>query len=110
MTLTKIWAAFILIAFSVGAFRMADGDEKIFTRMVTGKSSDKYDSVFYVGLGDPVNMGLAANYSDWLKDYGFYQTEDPSKAHYLLTDTRDAQSQKMLINQFPQLEVQNYIQ
>jgi spore maturation protein SpmA/spore maturation protein SpmB len=110
MTLTKIWAAFILIAFSVGAFRMVGGDEKILTRMVTGKSTDKYDSVFYVGLGDPVNMGLAANYTDWLQEYGFHRTDDPVKARYLLTDTRDTQSQQAYSNQFPDLEIQNYIQ
>lgn len=110
MTLTKIWAAFVLIAFSVGAFRMIGGDEKVFTRMVTGKSSDKYDSIFYVGLGDPANMGLAANYTDWLMEYGFYRTDDPAKASYLLTDTRDANSLELYTYQFPRLEVQNYIQ
>lgn len=110
MTLTKIWAAFILIAFSVGAYKMASGDEKIFTRMVTGKSSDKYDSVYYYGVGDPINMGLAANYTDWLKEYGFYRTGDPATARYLLTDARDADSTRLLLGQFPQLEVQNYIQ
>ena len=110
MTLTKIWAAFILIAFSVGAYKMASGDEKIFTRMVTGKSSDKYDSVYYYGVGDPVNMGLAANYTEWLKEYGFYRTKDPTTARYLVTDTRDTDSTRLLMGQFPQLEVQNYIQ
>lgn len=110
MTLTKIWAAFILIAFSVGAYKMASGDEKIFTRMVTGKSSDKYDSTFFYGVGDPINMGLATNYTDWLKEYGFYRTDDPAKARYLLTDARDADSTRLLMDQFPKLEVQNYIQ
>lgn len=110
MTLTKIWAAFILIAFSVGAFKMASGDEKIFTRMVTGKSSDKYDSIFYYGVGNPVDMGLAANYTDWLKEYGFYRTEDPAKARFLLTDTKSEDSLRLMISQFPGLEVHNYIQ
>jgi spore maturation protein SpmA/spore maturation protein SpmB len=110
MTLTKIWAAFILIAFSVGAFKMASGDEKIFTRMVTGKSSDKYDSIFYYGVGNPVDMGLAANYTDWLKEYGFYRTEDPAKARFLLIDTKSEDSLRLMISQFPGLEVHNYIQ
>lgn len=110
MTLTKIWAAFVLIAFAVGAFRMAGGDDKIFTRMVTGKSADKYDSVFYIGLGQPTNLGLASNYSDWLKEYGLHRIEDPSQAKYLLSDGRSEDSLKSLVFRYPNLQVLNYVQ
>ncbi len=39
MTLARIWAAFVLIAFLVGGTRLLNGDQKIFVRMITGKSS-----------------------------------------------------------------------
>jgi hypothetical protein len=62
MVLSRIWSAFIIIAFMVAGFKMLQGDEQIFTRMVTGKSSDKYDSVFYYGTGNPTTMALSDTY------------------------------------------------
>jgi hypothetical protein len=50
MVLSRIWSAFVIIAILVASFRMIGGDDKIFSRMVVGKSSDKYDSVFYAGV------------------------------------------------------------
>ncbi len=49
MVLSRIWSAFIIIAVVVAGIRMVGGDDKIFTRMVVGKSSDKYDSIIYYG-------------------------------------------------------------
>ena len=54
MALSRIWSAFIIIAILVAGIRMMTGDEKIFTRMVVGKSSDKYDSVYYYAIGSPM--------------------------------------------------------
>jgi len=70
MALSRIWSAFIIIAVLVAGIRMAAGDEKIFTRMVVGKSSEKYDSVFYYGIGSPLNQKLSPAYADFLKEYG----------------------------------------
>jgi len=109
MTLTKIWSAFVIIAFTVGAFRMASGDEKIFNRMVTGKSSDRYDSVFYYALGQPENMGLSASYPDLLKEYGFFATDQPAKAGYLLHDLRSDDSVGYYRSLYPLLQAQTYI-
>ena len=47
------------------------GDEKIFTRMVVGKSSDKYDSVYYVAIGSPLNQNLSPKYAEFLREYGY---------------------------------------
>lgn len=107
MTLTKIWAAFVMIAFLLGTYRMVNGDEKIFMRMITGKSTDKNDSTFYVAAGDPARLGLSSGYSTFLADYSFYPANEPSKATYLLTD------QQTLIdsisNLYPHLQVYSFI-
>ena len=67
MALSRIWSAFIIIAVLVAGIRMFSGDEKIFTRMVVGKSSDKYDSTFYYGIGSPLTQKLSPKYADLLK-------------------------------------------
>lgn len=86
MALSRIWSAFIIIAFIVAGIRMVNGDEKIFTRMVVGKSSDKYDSIYYYGIGSPLNQQLSPRYSDFLKEYGYYRTDSARQATILLTD------------------------
>jgi spore maturation protein SpmA/spore maturation protein SpmB len=86
MVLSRIWSAFIIIAISVALVRMISGDEKIFSRMVVGKSTDKYDSVFYAAIGSPVNMKLSPKYSDFLKEYGYHKADSAHRPTVLLTD------------------------
>jgi spore maturation protein SpmA/spore maturation protein SpmB len=86
MVLSRIWSAFVIIAFLVAGIRMINGDEKIFTRMVVGKSSDKYDSVFYFGIGSPLNQNLSPKYAEFLKEYGYYRVDSAHKASVLLAD------------------------
>lgn len=107
MTLTRIWAAFVMIAFLVGSIRMMNGDEKIFMRMVTGKSTDKNDSTFYVVAGDPTRLGLSTSYPTFLADYGYYSTDQPSKASYLLTDQQTHTDS--ISKLYPHLQVYTFI-
>jgi spore maturation protein SpmA/spore maturation protein SpmB len=86
MALSRIWSAFIIIAVLVAAVRMIGGDNNIFTRMVVGKSSDKYDSVYYYGIGSPLNQNLSDRYTDFLKEYGYHKTGIALQASVLLTD------------------------
>ncbi len=45
MALSRIWSAFILIAITVAGYKcFIAGDEAIFTRMVTGKADDSYET------------------------------------------------------------------
>jgi spore maturation protein SpmA len=92
MALSRIWSAFIIIAFLVAGIKMAGGDEKIFTRMVVGKSSDKYDSTFYFAIGSPLTQNLSPNYDSFLKEYGYYKADAAYKASVLLTDNLAADS------------------
>jgi hypothetical protein len=96
MVLSKIWSAFIIIAVLVAAARMVAGNEKIFTKMVVGKSSDKYDSVYYYAVGSPVNQHLSPRYGDLLKEYGYFKTDSVQQASVLLTDNLASDSVNLL--------------
>lgn len=109
MTLTRIWAAFVLIAFIVGGSRLLNGDDKIFVRMITGKSSDRYDSTFFLSVGNPTHLGLAANYSTFLAEYGYFSTAEPAKASFLLHDFRQQDSIAYFTKMYPSLTVSSYI-
>ena len=109
MALSRIWSAFIIIAVLVAGIRMATGDEKIFTRMVVGKSSDKYDSTFYFAIGSPLNQKLSPKYAEFLKEYGYYKTDSANKASVLLTDNLAADSLNMISTAYPALKTYTYI-
>ena len=109
MVLSRIWSAFIIIAFIVAGIRMATGDEKIFTRMVVGKSSDKYDSVYYYGIGSPLNQKLSSKYGDFLKEYGYYKTDSIAQASVLLTDNPSHDSVNLVKNANPAIKTYTYV-
>jgi spore maturation protein SpmA/spore maturation protein SpmB len=96
MVLSRIWSAFIVIAILVAGVRMISGDQKIFTRMVVGKSSDKNDSVFYATVGSPLAQKLSPKYSDLLKEYGYFKADSLHKPTVLLTDDMNRDSVKIL--------------
>jgi len=109
MALSRIWSAFIIIAVLVASVRMLTGDQKIFTRMVVGKSSDKYDSVFYLAIGAPQNQNLSPKYPEFLREYGYARTDSLNKATVLLTDdlAHDSINGMKAIN--PEIKVFTYV-
>jgi spore maturation protein SpmA/spore maturation protein SpmB len=109
MALSRIWSAFIIIAVLVASFRMLAGDQKIFSRMVVGKSSDKYDSVYYFAIGSPQNENLSPKYSEFLREYGYARTDSLNKATVLLTEdlARDSVNAVKAIN--PGIKVFTYV-
>ena len=109
MTLSRIWSAFIIIAVLVASIRMIGGDKTIFTRMVVGKSSDKYDSVYYYSVGSPQNQHLSSKYGDLLNEYGYYRTDSVNKASILLTDNTVSDSVNNIKNVNPAVKVYTYI-
>lgn len=108
MTLSRIWSAFVIVAVLVAGIRMAGGDTSIFTRMVVGKSTDKYDSVYYFAVGQPVKQGLSERYPDLLREYGFHKTMDPSKASLLISDAQSADSVNLILSAHPNLQTYTY--
>ena len=109
MALSRIWSAFIIIAVLVAGIRMFNGDEKIFTRMVVGKSSDKYDSTFYFSIGSPLTQNLSPKYADFLKEYGYYKTDSINRASVLLTDNLVQDSVNVVSAANPAIKIYSYV-
>ena len=109
MALSRIWSAFIILAVVVAAIRMIGGDKTIFSRMVVGKSSDAYDSTFYIHIGSPLNQNLSANYPAFLKEYGYVKTDSIAKASVLLADNLQHDSVSILKSLSPGLKVYTYL-
>jgi spore maturation protein SpmA/spore maturation protein SpmB len=108
MALSRIWSAFIIIAVVVAAFRALKGDATIFNRMVTGKSSDAYDSVAFVAVGSPLSQKLSPKYFDLLKEYGYTRRDSALQAKVLLTDNLRSDSVWLLQAQNPELKAYTY--
>ena len=109
MVLSRIWSAFIIVAVIVASIRMMAGDEKIFSRMVVGKSSDKYDSVFYAAIGSPLNQNLSARYADFLKEYGYFKADSLHKPDILLTDNFARDSVELIQQAYPGIKQYTYV-
>ncbi|MBC7507147.1 MAG: spore maturation protein [Ferruginibacter sp.] len=108
MVLSRIWSAFIIIAVFVGVVKLVNGDEKIFTRMVVGKSSEKYDSTYYFSVGSPLTQGLSSKYIDFLKEYGYFKTDSLKSATILLTDNLLHDSVNIMSTVKPTIKVFTY--
>lgn len=109
MVLSRIWSAFIIIAALVAGIRMINGDEKIFTRMIVGKSSDKSDSIYYYTIGSPLNQNLSPKYADLLKEYGYYKADTVPKATVLLTDNMAHDSVNLIKAANPFIKTYTYV-
>lgn len=109
MVLSRIWAAFIIVAICVASVRMFAGDKNIFNRMVVGKSSDSYDSVYYVGTGSPLNQNLSPRYTEFLREYGYARTDSVQRATVLLTDNTNSDSVRLLQAANPALKTHTYV-
>ena len=109
MVLSRIWSAFIIIAIIVAGVKMINGNEKIFTKMVVGKSSEKYDSIYYVSLGSPLTQNLSPKYIDFLKEYGYYKTTSATSATVLLTDNLQTDSVNIVRAANPAIKVYTFL-
>src|SRR5215218_8240108 len=109
MALSRIWSAFIIIAVIVALFRMAGGDKDIFNRMVVGKASDPYDSVYYTTIGSPQSQKLSSNYFAFLREYGYTKSDSAHRATVLLTDNLESDSVKMVKAMNPGIAVYTYV-
>lgn len=74
MALSRIWSAFIIIAIAVAGFKcFVSGDGNIFSRMVTGKADDAYETVYYQLTADPQTAGFvsADSFAKYIGAYGY---------------------------------------
>jgi spore maturation protein SpmA/spore maturation protein SpmB len=92
MALSRIWSAFIIIAIAVALFRMFGGDEKIFSRMVVGKSDDTYETIYYSVSGSPTNAGYtsAEAFQSYLKNYGYVPADSANAPSVVIAENMDS--------------------
>ncbi len=88
MALSRIWAAFILIAFSVACFHFLSNNSRddIFGKMVSGTSKDEFK---YVIVADSLKYTRAEQeiFSKQMKDYGYVlQTVVDKDTRYIVTN------------------------
>jgi spore maturation protein SpmA len=109
MALSRIWSAFIIVAIVVALFKSFSGDEKIFSRMVTGKADDAYDSVSYVMTGSPQNNGFASAeaFEKYINVYG-YKKDSLQRATVLIADDLNAQGVAIARAANPGIKVYTY--
>lgn len=95
MALSRIWSAFILVAILSASIKCFwGGDEKIFSRMVTGKSDDAYDTVYYSMIGSPRQAGFPSeeNFIKNLNSYGYVLADSNHTASVLIGSNADIAS------------------
>ncbi len=80
MILSRIWAAFIIIAITIAGYKCISGDREVFSRMLTGKSDDAYETVYY-----DQDASLPATLQERLKEYGYTPADTAHPATVFLT-------------------------
>ena len=110
MALSRIWSAFIIVAVLVALFRMLGGDEQIFSRMVVGKSSDAYDSVYYHTVGSARSAGITSEegFATYLGGYGYAPADSAHRADVIIAEDVNADSVKLLSAANPGAKVYTY--
>lgn len=111
MALSRIWSAFIIIAIVLASFKcfFVDGQQDIFSRMVTGKADDVNA---YYALGTPTAEGIGSvdSFSRRVENFGFRKKEKPAEANTLVTDNILADSVRILKTMYPAMKVFTYQQ
>lgn len=107
MALSRIWAAFILIAITVAGYKcFFSGDEDIFTRMVTGRSDDSYQTVYYVATGSPT--GTKEDFTAHIGSYGYSPSDSANQPAVIITDNLASDSASILQAQYPSAKIFTY--
>jgi spore maturation protein SpmA len=91
MALSRIWSAFIIIAIVVAGYKcFFISDKAIFSRMVTGKADDAYDTVYYQMAGNPQSAGFssAESFSKYISGYGYKQADSLHPATVAIAETQ----------------------
>ncbi|MBL7740551.1 MAG: spore maturation protein [Chitinophagaceae bacterium] len=107
MVLSRIWAAFIIVAVLVASYKwIAWKDSDIFNRMVVGKSDDA--NTFYM-TGDITGAGISKDsFARKMRSIGFTATDKVAAGKYLITNNTDADSVALLKEQNSSLIVMTY--
>ncbi|MEI6945841.1 nucleoside recognition domain-containing protein [Paraflavisolibacter sp. H34] len=111
MALSRIWSAFIIVAILVAGFKSIFWeDAKIFSRMVTGRADEAYDSVYYRMTGSPEGSGITSTegFVKYLGGYGYVPADSAHPASVLIAATETSDSATLLQQANPALRVFTY--
>lgn len=110
MALSRIWSAFIIVAIVVAAFRcFVGGDAKIFSRMVTGKADDSYDTVYYRAI-NVAQSGFRSPeaFTKHLQGYGYVAADSAHPATVVIAANENNDSVKILQAANAAIKIYNY--
>ncbi len=106
MALSRIWSAFIMVSVFVALFKwIFSGDEKIFSRMVTGRADDPVDTIRYSLYGSETD-GPDNSKSKYLSGFGYVPADSLHPASVLIA--LDASSIDSLRAQSPEKKVYSF--
>jgi spore maturation protein SpmA/spore maturation protein SpmB len=109
MALSRIWAAFIIIAITVAGYKcFFGGDNKIFTRMVTGKADDAYASIYYVAVGETGQASTREEFLANIGNYGYLPADSAHPANVIISNNATADSVQILKAAHAGAEVRSY--
>ena len=111
MALSRIWSAFIIIAILLAGFKcfFIDGQQDIFSRMVTGKADD-INNYYAIGSAASVGYHSQDSFAKKVDAAGFKRKSRPEEANTLITDGLQPDSVQLLKAANPTLKVFTYNQ
>src|SRR5687767_9175231 len=107
MALSRIWSAFIIVAIGVGLYQYFSGEKNIFTRMVTGRADEAYETVTYMMIGSPEKAGYTsrAAFADYLAGYGYKAADSAQVPSVVISDHPANDSVRMLQSVHPSVKI-----
>ena len=111
MALSRIWSAFIIIAVLMAGYKcfFVDGQNDVFTRMVTGKADEVNN---YVIIGDIKSIPDTSitNFSSKVGNFAFSNDYKPKDLNTIITDDLHADTVNSLKQKFPLAKVYTFKQ
>lgn len=108
MALSRIWSAFIIVAILVAAYKcFVGGDDKIFSRMVTGRADDSYETVYYSTVGNP-GGSTKEIFQQHIASYGYTPADSVHPAAVVIANAGTEDSVRILQATNPVIKVYTY--
>lgn len=111
MALSKIWAAFIIVAIAMAGIKFTfNNDKEVFSRMVTGKSSDDYETVYYIAADAPGTKTFSTRegFEKHVQAFGYTVADSLHAPAVLITDNPGSAEAKAYISTYPGISIMSY--
>ncbi|MBK7885289.1 MAG: spore maturation protein [Chitinophagaceae bacterium] len=107
MALSRIWSAFIIIAIVMAGYKcfFVDGQQDIFSRMVTGKSDEVFN---YYAVGSTAET--AESFAKQVEPFAYKRKDKIEDANIILAENINADTIKILRTKNPTAKVLTYKQ